>query len=342
MKKKLFIFSNESIFSEDHKYYCDNLDLKSTPEGLNKKFEVNLLGRKSFKKRAHEIKIKKIKIFNNIFSYLSEVKEASKNLDSKFLIISISPYTFLISLFLKILGRKPIVYLRSDGYGEYKAILGKIGPIIYHFMFSITAAFSHLISCRNYVLHGKKGKIISPSQLDSVWLRQPKNTEIKNFKLLYVGRLKVEKGIFTLSELIRNKRDISLTIIGAEKGSSNKINQSNIKILPTQSNKNKLIKYYDDHNIFVLPSFTEGHPMVLLESLARRRPVVIFEEIKHVIGDKKGIFISKRNFLSFLGTLNTIKKNYKKIQKDMKKNKLPTNKEFIDRFIQLIDDFNYE
>jgi glycosyltransferase involved in cell wall biosynthesis len=342
MKKKLFIFSNESIFSEDHKYYCDNLDLKSTPEGLNKKFEVNLLGRKSFKKRAHEIKIKKIKIFNNIFSYLSEVKEASKNLDSKFLIISISPYTFLISLFLKILGRKPIVYLRSDGYGEYKAILGKIGPIIYHFMFSITAAFSHLISCRNYVLHGKKGKIISPSQLDSVWLRQPKNTEIKNFKLLYVGRLKVEKGIFTLSELIRNKRDISLTIIGAEKGSSNKINQSNIKILPTQSNKNKLIKYYDDHNIFVLPSFTEGHPMVLLESLARRRPVVIFEEIKHVIGDKKGIFISKRNFLSFLGTLNTIKKNYKKIQKDMKKNKLPTNKEFIDRFIKLIDDFNYE
>ena len=294
MKKKLFIFSNESIFSEDHKYYCDNLDLKSTPEGLNKKFEVNLLGRKSFKKRAHEIKIKKIKIFNNIFSYLSEVKEASKNLDSKFLIISISPYTFLISLFLKILGRKPIVYLRSDGYGEYKAILGKIGPIIYHFMFSITAAFSHLISCRNYVLHGKKGKIISPSQLDSVWLRQPKNTEIKNFKLLYVGRLKVEKGIFTLSELIRNKRDISLTIIGAEKGSSNKINQSNIKILPTQSNKNKLIKYYDDHNIFVLPSFTEGHPMVLLESLARRRPVVIFDEIKHVIGDKKGIFVYQK------------------------------------------------
>ena len=59
--------------------------------------------------------------------------------------------------------------------------------------------------------------------------------------------------------------------------------------------------------------------MVLLEALARRRPVVIFDEIKHVIGDKKGIFVTKRNFLSFLGTLNNIKKNYKKIQKDMKK-----------------------
>ena len=340
MKKKLFIFSNESISIEENKYYCDNLDLKSTPEGLNKKFEVNLLGRKSVKKRSHEIKIKRIKVFNNIFSYLSEVKRASKNLDSRYLIISISPYTFLISIFLKILGQKPIVYLRSDGYGEYKAILGKIGPLLYHFMFSITGTISNLISCRDYILRGKKGKIISPSQLDSVWLRQPKNIEVKNFKLLYVGRIRVEKGIFALSELIRNKRDISLTIIGAEKGSSNKINQSNIKIFPTQSNKTKLIKYYDDHNIFILPSFTEGHPMVILEALARRRPVVIFDDIKHVIGDKKGIFITKRNFLSFLGTLNNIKKNYKKIQKDMKKNKLPTNKEFIDKFIKLIDDFD--
>jgi len=340
MKKKLFIFSNESISVEDEKFYCDNLDLKSTPEGLNRKFEVNLIGRKSKKKRSHEIKLKRIKVFKNIFSYLSEVKSASKNKDSKFLIISISPYTFLISIFLKIFGQKPIVYLRSDGYGEYKAILGRIGPPIYHLMFSITGAISNLISCRDYILRGKKGKLINPSQLDSVWLRQPKNIEIRNFKLLYVGRVRVEKGIFALSELIRNKRDISLTIIGAEKGSSNKINQSNIKILPTQSNKTKLIKHYDDHNIFVLPSFTEGHPMVLQEALARRRPVVIFDEIQHVIGDKKGIFVTKRNFLSFLGTLNNIKKNYKKIQKDMKKNKLPTNKEFIDKFIKLVDDFN--
>ena len=340
MKKKLFIFSNESIYTEENKFFCDNLDLKSTPEGLSKKYEVNLLGRKSVKKRSHEIKIKRVKVFSNIFSYLSEVKNASKNINSKFLIISISPYTFLISLFIKMLGKKPIVYLRSDGYGEYKAILGKIGPIIYHFMFSITATISYLISCRDYILRGKKGKIINPSQLDSVWLRQPKNTEVKNFKLLYVGRVRVEKGIFALSELIRNKRDISLTVIGAEKGSADKINQSNIKILPTQNNKTKLIKCYDDHNIFILPSFTEGHPMVLLESLARRRPVVIFDDIEHVIGDKKGIFVSKRNNESFIKTIEYIKKNYQEIQEEMNQNKLPTNKEFIKSMENSITNFN--
>jgi len=339
MKKKLFIFSNESIFFQEEKFFCDNLDLKSSPEGLNKKFEVNLFGRKSSKKRAHEIKLKKIKIFSNIFSYLSEVVKSTKIENTKYLVISISPYTFLISIFLRVYGKTPIVYLRSDGYGEYKAILGSLGKLIYHLMFSFISLISNLISCRKYILREKKGQVIYPSQLDSVWFKKPKIQEMKSFKLLYVGRIRVEKGIFSLATLIKNKRDISLTIVGAEKNTSYKINQSNINIQLTQSNKVRLIKYYDDHNIFILPSFTEGHPMVLLEALARRRPVIIFEDIKHVIGDKKGIFVAKRNFLNFFGVLNHVKKNYKKIQKDMMKNKLPTNKEFIEEFVKAIEDY---
>ena len=339
MKKKLFIFSNESIFIQDEKYFCDNIDLKSSPEGLNKKFEVNLFGRKSSKKRAHEIKLKKIKILSNIFSYLSEVVKSTKIENIKYLVISISPYTFLICMFLKLFGKTPIVYLRSDGYGEYKAILGSLGKLIYHLMFSFISLISNLISCRNYILRGKKGKVIYPSQLDSVWFKKPKTQEVKNFKLLYVGRIRVEKGIYSLATLIKNKRDISLTVVGAEKNTSYKINQSNVNVQLTQSNKVRLIKYYDDHNIFILPSFTEGHPMVLLEALARRRPVIIFDDIEHVIGDKKGIFVAKRNFLNFFGTLNHIKKNYKKIQKDMMKNKLPTNKEFIEEFVKAIEDY---
>ena len=339
MKKKLFIFSNERINSLDGKFYCDNIDLKTTPEGLNKKFDVNLFGRKSNINRSHEIKIKKTKISNNIFSYISSVIATTKEQEAKYLIISISPFTFIISVFLRFFGKKPIVYLRSDGFGEYKAIIGKIGPLIYYFMFNITCSISNLISCRDYILKGKKGKIISPSQLDSSWLRQPKSIELKNFKLLYVGRLKIEKGIFSLLNLIKNKKDISLTVVGAEKEISNYINQSNVKILQTQTSKLKLIKHYDEHNIFVLPSYTEGYPMVVLEALARRRPVIVFEDIQHVVGNKKGIFVSKRNFINFFGTLNNIKKNYKKIQKDMKKNKLPTNKEFIENLSRFISNF---
>ena len=118
-----------------------------------------------------------------------------------------------------------MVYLRSDGYGEYKAILGKLGTLIYHLMFNLTSFVSNFISCRNYILKGKKGEIVQPSQIDTVWLRKPKILEIKSFKLLYVGRIRVEKGVFSLVSLIKNKHDISLTIVGAEKNTSYKINQ---------------------------------------------------------------------------------------------------------------------
>ena len=38
--------------------------------------------------------------------------------------------------------------------------------------------------------------------------------------------------------------------------------------------KQKLMNIFDQHNIFfILPSFTEGQPMALLESLSRLRPV---------------------------------------------------------------------
>ena len=79
--------------------------------------------------------------------------------------------------------------------------------------------------------------------------------------------------------------------------------------------------------------------MVLLESLSRLRPIIIFKEIDHIIGDKIGIFVSERNEKSFFEKVDYIKKNYKKIQKDMKKNKLPTNKEFIEKFIKSINEF---
>lgn len=338
--KKLFIISNESIFESENKYFCDNLDMKSTPEGLESNFEVNIIARKSKKPRSHEINIKNVNSITSLFSFLKEVINISKIKDSKYLIISISPYTFLACIFLKLFKRKPIVYLRSDGYGEYKAIFGFIGSIIYHLMFTVTSMISHLISCRKYILRGKKGEIVSPSQLNEKWFEDFKQITFDKIKLLYVGRLRVEKGIYSLLEIIKDSEEIMLSIVGAEKVVNHKINQRNVNVYEIENNLDKLIKYYDDHNIFVLPSFTEGHSMVLLEALARLRPVIIFEDIQHVIGKKKGIFVSKRDSKKFLETINHIKKNYPKIQDLMKQNRLPTNDQFLEKFKNLISNLD--
>ena len=97
-----------------------------------------------------------------------------------------------------------------------------------------------------------------------------------------------------------------------------------------------LINIYDQHNITILPSYTEGYPYVLDELLARKRPVIIFEEISYVINNKKGIFIAKRNLESLTEITNYILQNYEKIQDEMNENKLPTKNSMIKQISDII------
>ena len=54
MKNKLYIISNEKIFQKEGVFFCDNLDLKTTPEGLSNFFDVKLLARKTKIARSHK------------------------------------------------------------------------------------------------------------------------------------------------------------------------------------------------------------------------------------------------------------------------------------------------
>ena len=336
MKNILYLISNEKIFQKDEMLYCDNLDMKSTPEGLNKYFDVKIFARKSKVNRSLRLNLKSVKIFSNIFSYVFEVIKSSKHNNSKFLIISLTPFTFLAGISLILFGRKPYLYLRSDGYNEYKIILGIFGKFIYHLMFIIITRFSILISCREYILAGKKGLVVSPSQLDSIWYQNHVVPTTSEIKLIYVGRIKKEKGIFSLLKLIKDQTKINLTIVGASEEDTKIINQSNVKILKIIKDKKELINLYDKNNITILPSYTEGYPMVILESLSRLRPVIIFKEIEHVVENRKGIFVSKRDYSSLFEKINHIIINYKSIQESMKLNKLPDNESFINQLKEIL------
>ena len=327
---KLFIFANESISNNLECNYCDNLDLKSIPEGLSSSFEVNLVGRRSRLERKHLIENTKVYLASNIFLFAKFVFNSCKEKNnSKYLVISITPYTFIAFLILFLFRIKPYVYLRSDGYEEYKSILGLIGRPIYHFMFQVTSLISKFISCRKHILRNKKGIVVSPSHLSKNWFKDFKKINIENISLLYVGRIRIEKGIFSFLKIFKNlKNNIELNIVSSRVDHHKIKLTENIKLTDTLSEKS-LINFYDNNLIFILPSFTEGHPQVLDEALARRRPVIVFNEISHVKRDRNGVFVCNRNVEDLKKTIDYILKNYSKIQDEIKKNKLPTKEDFL-------------
>ncbi len=324
----LAIVENEKIFQEKNKFYCDNIDAKSIPEGINNFRKIYLIARKSKVKRVQQINLSQVKIGSNIFLFLNLILKTFSEKNINYLLISINPYTFLSALILLLFKKKVFIYLRSSGHEEYKAKYGLFGKLIYHIMYLLVTPWSNLIVCHERLTKKKDYHLVFPSQLGNKWFENLKQVSLDKVRLLYVGRMRVEKGIFDFLKMFNKlSMNAELSIVSDVKNLKNM--NKKINLLGFGYDEKSLIEIYDSHNIMVLPSYTEGHPQVVLESLSRKRPVIVFDDIKHILGTKKGIFISKRNIISLNETIEFIMKNYTKIQENMKENKLPTKEEFI-------------
>tara|TARA_B100002051_G_C16701273_1_gene621136 strand:- start:272 stop:1300 length:1029 start_codon:yes stop_codon:yes gene_type:complete len=339
MKKNLVIINNEKCIKKEGGIFCENLEISSITELLGEKFNLKLILRESIVSPVHLIDNKDIKINSNIFFFIMSVIRSAIKDNSSYLIISVTPYTFVSFLFLFLLRKKMFLYLRSDGKKEISAIFGRKVSIVYKFVENLMANFSDLIVVNNLISKKKEYHLVSPSQIDGKWSLNIKNTERNQIKLLYVGRLKIEKGIFSLVDIFNNtkldhKKEISLTLIG--RGNKPKNFNNKIKFVDQISSKRDLIKQYDSHDIFILPSFTEGHPQVLIESLIRQRPVIVFREIEHVSQNYEGVFVIDRSPKDLSNIIEFIDKNYNEILERMKKNKYPTKENFSNQLYTIL------
>jgi len=334
---RLFIISNELISNKNDQFYCDNVDLKSIPEEFSKRTEVILVGRHSRKDKTKLINInnKNIKKFNNIFSYLYFlIKNFNKN--SIYLIISITPYTFLGCILIYLRGTKPFLYLRSDGFKEYEIIMGSIGYYVYSLMFYILSKLCNLIACEKSLLRNNNGEIVYPSEIDTRWFANRSTPNLESPNILYVGRMRTEKGIFSLINIIKSINEkLFLTIATSENYNFN--NTENINLVTVEDSIDNLIKVYDECNITILPSFTESYPKVVDESLSRLRPVIIFDEISHILNNRSGIFVCKRSSQELLTLINKIILNYDSICKKILNNNFSTKENFFKKFSTILN-----
>jgi glycosyltransferase involved in cell wall biosynthesis len=339
MKKNLVIINNEKCSIKENDLYCENIEIKSLSENLKNKYNIKFLLRKGNITPVYKIDKSNTKISSNILSFIKNLIISTIKDRADYLIISVTPYTFLSFLLLFLFKKKKFLYLRSDGKKEISIIFGKKLSIIYKIIENVMVKFSNLIVVNDLISKKKKFHLVNPSQIDQQWFQNIKIPKRDKIKLLYVGRIKVEKGVYSLIDIFKkikySEKNLSLTLIG--QGNKPKEVSNKIKFLEPISAKKNLIEQYDQHDIFILPSYTEGYPQALIESLVRQRPVVVFEEIKHVLQKYEGVFVCKRDHNHLLDLIKFIDKNYEEILEKMKKNRYPTKENFFQQLNKILN-----
>jgi glycosyltransferase involved in cell wall biosynthesis len=339
MKKNLVIINNEKCIKKGDSFYCENIEISSITNLLSKTLNIKLILRELAVNPIHKISNSKVITSLNIFIFIKNIINSAIRDNAKYLIISVTPYTFTSFLFLLLFKKKIFLYLRSDGKKEISIIFGKKISFIYKMVENIMVKFCNLIVVNNLISKKKKFYLVNPSQIDGEWFKDIKDSKRDTIKLLYMGRLKIEKGVYSLIDIFKkikySEKGLSLTLIG--QGNKPKEASNKIKFLEPISAKKNLIEQYDQHDIFILPSYTEGHPQVLIESLVRQRPVVVFEEIEHVLQKYEGVFVCKRDHNYLLNLIKFIDKNYEEILEKMKKNRYPTKENFFKQLNKILN-----
>jgi len=322
--KKIFIVSNDKYYIKNKSFYNSNKNTYTIINSVNTFLEVYLVARKIFFKPKFNTKL------NNVFfiKIRDLFNKGDKIKNSKALIVSLTPFNFFASLTLILMGIKKknfYLFLRSDGFEEYRIKFGKLGVLTYWIMLNIIKNKLNILSCSRSLTGNFKFRLIFPSEIDEKWLKKRKISRNKKTNIS-----KANLSIINIFKKLPNRHQ--LTMIGNDQKylkENNYPQYPNIKIFGQITKDNALINYYDKNDILILPSYIEAYPQVILESLARLKPIIIFNEIKYLKKTfKYGLFNCDRNKKSLELTIIKIMNNYQNIQKKIAKEKIFTQKNF--------------
>lgn len=154
------------------------------------------------------------------------------------------------------------VFFLSEAY--QKQVFEKYIPHKYH----------EIIQRKTYII---------PNGIDDFWFNNILKEENKlddTIKLIYVGRIDKNKNISTTQEamkILRNRGyNITLTVVGrvADKKVFETIMLDPYTKYIQAKPKEELITLYREHDMFVMPSFTESFGLVYAEAMSQGLPVI--------------------------------------------------------------------
>jgi glycosyltransferase involved in cell wall biosynthesis len=150
-----------------------------------------------------------------------------------------------------------------------------------------------------YGVENGKVQVIGSGYNSFIFYRDECKKEVACIELVYAGKLIFSKGLLSLIKAVDKlnpiDKKIRLTIVGAgNQGEETEAIYNAARLCKHEVNftgavaQDKLAKIFRESDIFVLPSFYEGLPLVLIEALASGLKVVTTDlpGVKHWLGNK--------------------------------------------------------
>lgn len=169
----------------------------------------------------------------------------------------------------------------------------------------ISEAIVEIVS--RYYKYNFNGASIIPNPIDTELFKpgSKKNKYRDNFQILYVGRLEFRKGVHVLvkamprilKEIPKTKFIFAGSDCGMKRFLLKKISQFNCEdnvVFLDQLSREKLIEYYQQSDICVIPSLWENFPYVGLEAMACATPILASNA-----GGLSGLIKNKGNGILF-------------------------------------------
>ncbi len=198
----------------------------------------------------------------------------------------------------------------------------------------------------NNIIPANKASVINGSGIDTKAITPTETKPNKYFSFLFVGRMLIDKGIVELfsafEKVVQKKPHTNLILVGdldSDNPSSinedlfkKKINHTNI-IWKGKSNIDNVLKLMAQSDVIVLPSYREGIPRVILESMCLAKPVIVSD----VPGCRQTIEDNKTGLLCRVKDVNSLADKMIKMIEMSDENRTQMGKKGRERVEKLFD-----
>lgn len=307
-------------------------------ENLCDKFNSHILCGGDNLKDLYKEKIENVDTINfnqNIFKIIKDIKSYIENNDIQIIHAhdnKASVYAYLVKKKLKYL--KIISHIHNEYIWLRKISKEKMVDRFFRNKYDVNLVcgrniYDYYLENANYI-DNYKFRVISnfidvDNILNKIKINQKSKNQSEKFRFGFVGRFTKQKGLEPfLIELALYKDeflDCEFILVGEGEEKDNLKNIINKycldNIVKFKGYTENPYKYYINFDALFLPSLYEGLPMVILEAMVIKIPIITMNvgSISQVISENTGILVEKENYKNLISELIKIKKGRVNIKK---------------------------